>query len=119
MQIDMNDFKGKMGNGQVNAYALLKAVEGSGVDMTFPNLYVAEGAQTTVAPAMYFIDGDGLTYTVTVSDSSVATAEITGGKMIVKGLKAGQTTANVRADNGKSYDFVITVRSGAAGNGWL
>ena len=119
MQMNMNDFKGKMGNGQVNAYALLKAVEGSGVDMTFPNLYVAEGAQATIAPAMYFIDGDGLTYTVTVSDSSVATAEITGGKMIVKGLKAGQTAANVRADNGKSYDFVITVRSGAAGNGWL
>ena len=119
MQINMNDFRGKMGHGQVNAYALLKAVEGSGVDMTFPNLYVAEGAQTTIAPAMYFIDGDGLTYTVTVSDSSVATAEITGSKMIVKGLKAGQTAANVRADNGKSYDFVITVRSGAAGNGWL
>ena len=119
MQIDMNDFRGKMGHGQVNAYALLKAVEGSGVQMSFPNLYVAEGGQTTVVPAMYFVDGDGLTYTVTVADPSVATAEISEGKMVVKGLKAGQTAASVKASNGVTNDFVITVRSDAAGNGWL
>lgn len=119
MQIDMNDFRGKMGYGQVNAYALLKAVEGSGVQMTFPNLFVAEGGQTTVAPAMYFVDGDALTYTATVSDSSVATVETVGGKMIVKGLKSGQTAASVKASNGVTNDFVITVRSSAAGNGWL
>ena len=114
MSLDMNAFRGKMGSGQVNAYGLLKAIEGSGVDMTFPNLYVAVGGQTTAVPSMYM---DGNSFTVTVNDSSVATAEIVDGKMIVKGLKAGQTEASVTGS--RTDKFVITVREGASGNGWL
>ena len=103
-----------MGYGQVNAYALLKAIEGAGADMTFPNLYVAVGGQTTVVPSMYM---DGKSFTVTVEDTSVAAAEIVDGRMIVKGLKAGQTEAVV---TGSRQDrFVITVRDTADGNGWL
>lgn len=114
MQIDMDAFKGNMGYGQVNAYALLKAVEGAGVAMTFPNLYVQEGGQTTAIPSMYM---EGTSFTVTVSDTSVATAEIVEGRIIVKGLKAGQTEAAVTGS--RTDKFVITVRSGADGNGWL
>ena len=114
MQINMNNFKGGMGHGQVNAYKLLKAVEGSGVDMTFPNLYVAVGGQVTVLPSMYM---DGNSFTVTVSNSEVATAEIKDGKMVVKGLKAGQTEATVTG--ARTDKFVITVRESANGNGWL
>ena len=114
MSLDMNAFRGKMGSGQVNAYGLLKAIEGSGVDMTFPNLYVAVGGQTTAVPSMYM---DGSSFTVTVNDSSVATAQIVDGKMIVKGLKAGQTEASVTGS--RTDKFVITVREGANGNGWL
>ncbi len=114
MSINMNDFRGGMGAGQVNAYGLLKAVEESGVDMTFPNLYVAVGGQTTALPSMYM---DGNSFTVTVSDTSVATAEILDGKMIVKGLKAGQTEASVTGS--RTDRFIITVREGANGNGWL
>ena len=114
MSLDMNAFRGKMGSGQVNAYGLLKAIEGSGVDMTFPNLYVAVGGQTTAVPSMYM---DGNSFTVTVNDSSVATAQIVDGKMIVEGLKAGQTEASVTGS--RTDKFVITVREGANGNGWL
>ena len=114
MSLDMNAFRGKMGSGQVNAYGLLKAIEGSGVDMTFPNLYVAVGGQTTAVPSMYM---DGNSFTVTVNDSSVATAQIVDGKMIVKGLKAGQAEASVTGS--RTDKFVITVREGANGNGWL
>ena len=112
--LDMGDFKGGMGAGQINAYALLKAIEGSGVEMTFPNLYVAVGGQTTALPSMYL---DGTSFTVTVADQSVATAEIVDGKMIVKGLKEGQTEATVTG--ARTDRFVITVRKAANGNGWL
>ena len=114
MSINMGDFKGGMGAGQVNAYALLKAIEGAGVDMTFPNLFVHVGGQTVALPSMYM---DGGSFTVTVSDTSVATAEIKDGKMIVKGLKAGQTEASVTGS--RTDKFVITVRESANGNGWL
>ena len=114
MSFDISEFKGGMGHGQVNAYALLKAVEDAGVDMTFPNLYVAVGGQTTVLPSMYM---DGSSFTVTVSDGSVARAEIIDGKMIVKGLKAGQTEASVTGS--RTDRFVITVRESAGSNGWL
>ena len=112
--MDMKDFKGGMGHGQINAYALLKAVEGAGVEMTFPNLYVAVGGQTTVSPSMYM---EGNAFTVSVADTSVATAEVVNGMVVVKGLKAGQTTASITGS--RTDKFVITVRENANGNGWL
>ena len=114
MSLDMNSFKGGMGYGQVNADKLLKAIEGSGVEMVFPNLYVSVGGQTTVLPSMYM---DGSEFTVNVTDPTVATAEIKDGKMIVTGLKAGQTQASVTG--ARTDSFVITVRESANGNGWL
>ena len=114
MSIDMGEFKGGMGAGQINAYALLKAIEGAGVDMTFPNLFVQAGGQVVALPSMY-MDGDS--FSVVVNDTSVATAEIKDGKMIVKGLKAGQTEASVTGS--RTDKFVITVRESANGNGWL
>lgn len=114
MSFDMSGFKGGMGHGQINAYALLKAVEGAGVEMTFPNLYVSVGGQTTVLPSMYM---EGTSFSVAVADTSVATAEIINGKMIVKGVRSGQTEAVVTG--GRQDMFVITVRESAEGNGWL
>ena len=114
MTLNMDDFKGGMGAGQINAYGLLKAIEGSGVEMTFPNLYVAVGGQTKVDPSMYM---DGTSFKVTVEDQTVATAEIVDGKVVVKGLKAGQTAATVTG--AETAKFIITVREKANGNGWL
>ena len=114
MTLNMDDFKGGMGAGQINAYGLLKAIEGSGVEMTFPNLYVAVGGQTKVDPSMYM---DGTSFKVTVEDQTVATAEIVDGKVVVKGLKAGQAAATVTG--AETAKFIITVREKANGNGWL
>ena len=114
MSFSKNAFSGKMGHGQVNAYKLLKAIEGAGVEMTFPNVFVAVEEEKVYDPALYM---DGAAFTVTVEDSSVASVEMKDGKLIVKGLKEGQTRASVKGD--RTDDFVITVRSGAEGNGWL
>ena len=114
MTLDMNAFRGGMGSGQVNAYKLLKAVEGAGVQMTFPNLYVSEGGQTTVMPSMYM---EGTGFTVNVENTTIATAEMVEGKMIVKGIKEGQTKAVVTG--AESQTFVITVRRNAGSAGWL
>ena len=114
MQINLNDFKGGMGAGQVNAARLLNAVAGGGVEMTFPNLLVREGGQVTVDPSIYL---EGGTFTVDVENRSVATAAIVDGKMVVTGVSTGQTTATVTGASTQS--FVITVRPDASGNGWL
>lgn len=114
-QINMNAFKGGMGSGQVNAYALLKAVGNAGVEMTFPNVFVDEGSEKTILPSIY-MEGDS--FTVSVTDASVATAVIRDGKMVVTGIKAGQTEASVTSGS-RTDEFVITVRNGAESNGWL
>lgn len=114
MSLNMNSFRGGMGHGQINAYALLKAIEGIGVEMTFPNLYIAVGGQSVVSPSMYM---DGNEFSISIEDKSVASAEIVDGKIIVKGLKAGQTKASVTGT--RTDKFVITVRETANGNGWL
>ena len=111
---DMAAFRKQMGHGQVHAYNFLKAIEGAGVPMTFPNLFVAVDETKTVDPSVYM---DGNNFTATVVDSSVATVEINGGELVVKGLKEGQTTASITGS--RTDNFVITVRNGAAGNGWL
>ena len=114
MSFDMSAFKGGMGHGQVNAYALLKAVEGAGTEMTFPNVYVALGGQSVIDPMMYM---DGTSFVVEVEDESVATADVVDGKVVIKGMKNGQTRATVTGS--RTDGFVITVRGTANGDGWL
>ena len=114
MSFSKNAFRGQMGHGQVNAYKFLKAIEGAGVEMTFPNVFVSVDQQKTMDPSVYM---DGTSFTAKVDDPSVASVEVKDGKLVVKGLKEGQTAASVTGS--RTDEFVITVRSGAAGNGWL
>lgn len=117
--MDLRNYKGKMGTGQVDAYAFLSAIAESGTDMTFPNVFVALDGQTVISPSIYFENGAAQTYTVSVENSAVASCEVNGNKLIFKGLAEGQTSASVKAASGESFDFIITVRKGANGNGWL
>ena len=119
MTINLASYKGKMGSGQVNAAALLAAIEGAGVDMHFPNLYISTGESVAVAPSIYFVDGDDMTYEVTITNSEIASCSKQGNKYVFKGLADGVTTASVKASNGEVHSFNITVRKSANGNGWL
>ena len=118
MLMPLAPFKGQMGSGQVNAAKFLAAIGGEdvGVAMCFPNITVKVGGVVAVAPAMYFVDGENLTYKVTISDTSVATCEENGDKLLFKGLKSGTTTATIEVSNGTKQTFGITVRKS---DGWL
>lgn len=120
LSYDLSGYKNKMGAGQINAYALLRAVENAGSEMSFPNVYLAVGGQSTLIPSMYFADGDGQDYTVSISNPSIATCDTDGsGRLVFKGVAEGQTAAVVKSGNGQSQDFVITVRAKADDAGWL
>lgn len=117
-KMDLKQYRGKMG-GLVDAGALLRAVTDAGSDMKVPNIYITPNGETVVDLVRYFVGGETLTYSASVSDSSVATVEVAGGKMKVKGLSVGTTTASVKASNGKEYTITITVRNNAGDNGWM
>ena len=117
--MNLKEYRGKMGNGQVDAYAFLQAIAGAGVDMVFPNVYVAVGGSSAYVPSMYFKNGENLTYSVNVSDASVATCKTEGNRLVFTGLAEGQTYATITASDGTSMSFTVTVRNSAAGNGWL
>jgi hypothetical protein len=119
MQRSLSPYKGQMGSGQANAAAFLAAIEGAGVEMRFPNLYIAEGGVAATSPARYFLNGENMTYTVTIADESIASCTMEDNKALFNGLKRGSTAASVKASNGVEHKFTITVRKGANDSGWL
>lgn len=119
MQMVLGDYAGKMGTGQVNATALLAAMDGAGVEMRFPNLTLSVDGRVAVSPARYFVEGESLTYTVSIADPTIASCLAQDGKLIFEGLKSGSTTATISASNGVSHPFAITVRQTDGGLGWL
>ena len=114
---DISAFRKQMGHGQVHAYNFLKAIEGAGVPMTFPHVFVSVGETKVIDPSMY-MDGSEFTASVDENKMSVASVEVKDGKIVVTGLAEGQAAALVTGA-GKTQMFTITVRNGAAGNGWL
>jgi hypothetical protein len=120
MQMSLSNFRGQMGAGQINAAAFLAAIASdAGVDMVFPNIYVAKGGKSAVIPSRYFVGGQSLTYRVDIEDTAVATCSADGNKLIFSGVESGSTKATITAGNGKSFEFSITVRRDANNNGWL
>ena len=118
MQLELAPYIGQMGAGQVNASAFLAAIGGeeAGVAMRFPNLVIKVEDAIAINPAIYFVDGESLTYTVTVADTNVATCKKEGANLVFSGLCVGSTKATIKASNGEEQEFVITVRKS---NGWL
>jgi hypothetical protein len=114
---DMSAFRKQMGHGQVQAYNFLKAIEGAGVPMTFPNVFVAVGETKVIDPTIY-MEGNEFTASVDENKMSVVSVEVKDGKIVVTGKAEGQAAALVTG-GGKTQLFTITVRNGAAGNGCL
>ena len=116
-ELDLNDYVGKMGHGQVNAYNFLTAIAGEGVGtpMKFPNVFVKTNGIKTYDPTLYLGSGE---CTVSVDDRQIAEVTYADGRVTVKGLKVGQTTASITAA-GVTHNFVITVRAQAGEFGWL
>ena len=119
MQMNLANYRGQMGSGQVSAAAFLAAIDGGGVEMRFPNIYLATGGVSVLSPAPYFKDGATLTYTVSIADETIAAYRSLDNTFYFQGLKSGTTAATITASNGESQQFTITVRRGAGGNGWL
>lgn len=113
VRMSLAPYRGQMGTGQVNTAALLRAIEGKGVEMRFPNMMLKVGASAAVAPSLYFVGGEGLSYEVSIADTAIATAEQKDGKIIFTGKKIGTTTGSVTASNGVRHSFNITVSSSA------
>ncbi len=119
MYMNLPDYKGMMGAGQVNAAKFLEAIAGedAGTKLRFPNIYVAPGAQVTVLPATYF-DITGGIFLVNIENEEIAQYEVSGKNLIIKGVKAGMTKA-VISMGGEDQEFTITVREAGNSGGWL
>ena len=121
----LDNYRGKMGHGAVDAGAFLSMIEsdGSAVEMVFPNVQTSVGGSVELLPELYFSYERKGTYVVSLIDETIASVEVVCGsentKLIVKGLKAGQTKAMITAANGEQFEFVITVSQLGGGNGWL
>lgn len=113
----LSKYKGKMGK-LVNAGKLLKAIEGAGRDMKLPNVYVAPQQEVTIELSRFFVGGEKKEYTCDINNKSVATAVVSGTKLIVTGVSEGFALLTVTVD-GTEYIVNITVRNGAADNGWM
>lgn len=114
-KMNLDSYRGKMGAGQLNTAALLRLVADAGEPMRFPNVYVGVGAQQKYDVLRFLGSAENLS--VTVSDTSVATAAVSGSIITFTGLAEGVTKATV-ISGGIPQHITITVRNNAA-QGWL
>ena len=114
--IDLNEYRGKMGAGMVNAEGLLNLIEGADAPaMSFPNVTLAVEESASYIPSIYI---NGSNFSVEIADQEIAGCAKDGNKLVFKGNKVGQTEATLKWDGG-SQAFVITVKSSSSSNGWL
>lgn len=120
LSLQLNNYKGKMGHGLIDAGALLAKIGGgAGAAMRVPNTTVSVKGTTKLNFAPYFMAGEGLTYTCKIADTSFATVAVSGTSATFTGVKTGSVKATVTASNGKVQEFIITVRNQAGNNGWM
>ena len=112
--MEPNNYRNKMGHGIINANNLFSLIDGNGVDMKVPNVYVALNNTTKLDLSRYFKDINIVTvFTCVIEDESIATVTIDGSIATFNGNETGSVKATATADNGISQSFVITVRKNA------
>ena len=124
VQMNLNDYRGKMGR-LIDAGALLRAIgNGAGSDMRVPNVTVAPSEVQTIDLARFFVEGNSVHYIVKCASSTVADAAIVDDtKLVVTGIEPGVTTATIELHDKNNSQVItkqtiaITVRKG--GNGWM
>ena len=114
IKINLADYRGKMGR-LTDAGALLKAIDGSGRDMRLPNVCLAPETETTLRITDYTTDS---VTSVTVANTNIAEATLSGDLLTIKAKNVGQTALSVRC-GAEELRATITVREGASDNGWL
>ena len=114
IKINLADYRGKMGR-LTDAGALLKAIDGSGRDMRLPNVCLAPETETTLRITDYTTDS---VTSVTVANTNIAEATLSGDLLTIKAKNVGQTVLSVRC-GAEELRATITVREGASDNGWL
>ncbi len=131
VQMNLNDYRGKMGR-LIDAGALLRAIDGTGnvdgkpagSDMRVPNIVVAPREKQTIDLVKYFVGGENFDYIVKLASTTVADAAIVDyTKLVVTGLEPGVTTATIEVHGANSQvvakqTIAITVRK-AGENGWM
>lgn len=126
VQMNLNDYRGKMGK-LIDAGALLRAIgDGAGSEMRVPNITVAPGEEQTVNNlAKFFVGGENFNYSVKVASSTVAEAAIVDyTKLVVKGIEPGVTSATIEVHGENSQvvakqTIAITVRKVNNDSGWM
>ena len=114
IKINLADYRGKMGR-LTDAGALLKAIDGSGRDMRLPNVCLAPETETTLRITDYTTDS---VTSVTVANTNIAEATLSGDMLTIKAKNVGQTVLTVRC-GAEELRATITVREGVSDNGWL
>lgn len=115
---ELNVYKGKMGK-LVDAGALLTAIEESGSMMKVPNVYISPNENAELDLAHYFIDGENLSYTCSIDDTSIVSGTISGTRMNLRGIGVGTTMVTIKVSNGVSQTIMVTVRNKAGASGWM
>lgn len=120
MQMEPSNYRNKMGTGLINAGKLLQAVATGGVEISVPNVYLDVNGFTKINFSKYFKNSNGLSFTCTLTDNTIAKLESTDYReFTITGLKIGAVKVSVKASNNETQEFYITVRKGAGGSGWL
>ncbi|MCD8034097.1 MAG: S8 family serine peptidase [Alistipes sp.] len=118
-KMDLGSYRGKLGTGLVDAAKLLKAVEGGGLEMKVPNMYVSVDGSATLDLAFYFENGRNLSYTVSVADAQIAKASVAETMLTVEGIATGSTKITVKPSSGQEQTLTVTVRKNAGEGGWM